>query len=428
MPAPIWPASSTTPALARTPTARPGATWPESERFPEQATGSIFDLYAKASAYHRMLVREGYERMMDLAHPRHDVHQPLAIAELPPVARLLYLAIAIDATDGPQSYDRLDLDQSDHRLGRYIYRSNRKVPDIDHWRDKLPAIEAYLGGRWRVERGVGSNIVLTRLPDIAPAFPLEPTMLEPGHAYLGQDLNTGKPVHVAFDQLSHTLVAGPTGMGKSVMLHTLMASVVTNLDRFETVHLVDLKYGLELQDYATLSSKFRLTATPAEIGPLLAELVTEMDRRGRLMREARKQNWDGPLILIIIDEFADVLLSESDKKKRDALETALVRLTNLSRALGFRFWLQSQKTTADALPTPIRTNLQSILSFRMSTNQSAAGLFGSIEGLPANIMLLNPGQAIYRDGRTSETVALQGPLVTFDDVARLLPAPEEKSA
>ena len=56
----------------------------------------------------------------------------------------------------------------------------------------------------------------------------------------------------------------------------------------------------------------------------------------------------------------------------------------------------------------------------MVTNQAAAMLFGGIEHLPADITTLKRGQAIYRDGRTSDTVAFQAALATFANVEAAL--------
>ena len=388
---------------------------------PKDTSGEVFAMFANATPEEKMLIWQGYRRILDRLHARHEEHHARSLSRFSEAARLLFLSAAIGAENGKHSYDCLDFTASDHAARRYVYRADDGVPDLKRWEASLPAIEAYLGGHWTIERGPGTTVVLAAKPALADMFDLPDDALKRDHIYLGQDLATGNPVHVALDHLSHTLVAGPTGMGKSVALHQLMASVVTNLDRFETIYLVDLKYGLELQDYAKLGAKFRLTTSGVEMPALVQTLLTEMDRRGKLMQAQGRRNWPGPLILVVIDEFADVLLAVADKKARDALENGLTRLTNLSRALGFRFWVQSQKTTNDAIPTPIRNNLQSILSFRMVTPQQAAMLFGGIEQLPADITVLKRGQAIYRDGRTSDTVALQGALVTFEDVERLAP-------
>lgn len=384
-------------------------------------TLGIFARYAYGSDVRRKFIVQSYRVSLFNMHPaQRGSSQHVDIGNLPPEGRLLYLPVALGADNAKGIFDRLDFELSDHAAGRYVYRAERKRIDVKHWTAELPAIQTYLGGRWTIEPRDGATLELLRLPDIPEAFPLTPAMLTAGQFYLGQNLNTGTPVHVDFDHLAHTLVTGPTGMGKSVLLHQLMASVITNLALFEHVHLVDLKYGLELQDYPRLSRKLTLTSSPHQLPDLIYGLLAEMDRRGQLMRDNRWTDWRGPLILIIIDEFADVLLSEPDTKKRKQLQDALIRLTNLSRALGFRFWVQSQSFFNDAIPSDIRRNLQSLISFRLPTPQVAAMFFGGdTDNLPANIVKLGRGQFIFRDGRTQDTFAIQSALVRFPDVASL---------
>lgn len=383
-------------------------------------TATVFQRYEFGSERRREIIMLRYLDTLNAAHPGNGNERcPVDVGTLDARGRLMFLPLVIGADNGRGSYDHLDFDLSDDATARYVYRAKQKGISMKLWTESLAAIETYLGGRWRVTPRDGATLTLSRLPEIPDVFALPDDALRPHDVFLGLDLNTGKPQHVGLSRLSHTLIAGPTGMGKSVLLHQLMASVVFNLDAFESVHLVDLKYGLELQDYPALSSKFTLTSTGNEVPPLLDRLLAEMDRRGAMMREQRQTNWSGPLILVVIDEFADMLLAPEKKADRDSITNKLTRLTNLSRALGFRFWVQSQKFTADAIPTQIRNNLQSLVSFRMVSNQQAAMLFGGIEEFPTDVRNLRPGQVIYRDGLTSQMYALQGAMVTFEDVAAI---------
>ncbi|MEQ8824270.1 MAG: FtsK/SpoIIIE domain-containing protein [Filomicrobium sp.] len=388
-------------------------------------TPGLLQRYAAGSVTRRELIRQQYLRSLPSLHPSSRGYSEFDISAISPDGKLLYLPVAIGADSTKDNFDFMDLEQTDHAAQRYVFRSERKAIDVDHWQSSLPQIEAYLGGRWRVQKRDGASLMLYRLPEVPESFPLEPQFLRPGEIFFGLDLNTAQPVYLPWQKLTHTLIAGPSGFGKSVFLHQMMASVVTNFDQFESIYLVDLKFGLELKSYPSLSGKFNLTRTPEEVPALTKTLLAEMERRGKLMDERNLTHWDGPLILIVIDEFADVLLSQPKKggeggktNVREEVERDLVRLTNLSRALGFRFWVQSQKTTTDAVPSAFRHNLSTVISFRMPSNMSAANLYGDAQDMPADITKLKRGQAIYRDGRTSEMVAVQGAYVEFEDVAR----------
>ena len=144
-----------------------------------------------------------------------------------------------------------------------------------------------------------------------------------------------------------------------------------------------------------------------------------MEARAADMRRRGIAEWDGPLVFILIDEFADILLAADKPAERTKLQTDLTRLANLSRAVGFRIWVQVQNSTADSMPVGFKRNLQSRIAFKMATNQEAAQIFGTSDDLPADITKFARGQAIYRDGKTSDTYALQGAFVRFEYVSKL---------
>lgn len=384
-------------------------------------TAGVFARWQYGCEQRRRIIVQNYRQMLTMAHPAEKCRSPIDVGQLGPEGRLLALPIVIGADNAKGVYDELDFALSDHAARRYVFRSTQKGIDLSLWTKKLPDIGNYLGGRWRVTARDGTTLTLEQLPDIPEMFPLPAGALKAGELFLGLDLNTGEPVHVKLSALSHTLVTGPTGLGKSVFLHQVMASVVHNLAWFDRIYMVDPKYGLELRDYADLSDKFTVVDTHDGLPDLLDHLIAEMDQRGRDMVARKIKTWDGPLILIVIDEFADILIAPEKKTDRDALTAKLTRLTNMSRAMGFRFWIMSQKFTTDAIPGPIRNNLQSLVAFRMVSNQQAAMLFGGIEEFPADIRELRPGQVIYRDGATSRMNALQGAMVRFEDVAAIVP-------
>lgn len=382
-------------------------------------TVGVFDRYTTGQTKHHEAIESAYRNSLRLAHPMEkDLPQPIDVGRLSPEGRLLYLPIVINADNAKGVFDRLDFKLSDHAAGRYVYRAERRGIDLTRWRDAHATIEAYLGGRWRIDPRDGATLTMTRLPDIPASFQLPDDALRDGDIYFGVDLNTGDPVHVPINKLSHTLVTGPSGKGKSVFLHQVMASVMHNIDRFEAVHLVDLKFGLELQRYADVSDKFHLTRYGTDLPGVLNGLLEELQRRGDDMAARKITEWDGGLIFVVIDEFAEVGLSADDAKAKAAMLNKVKRLLNLSRAVGFRFWVQSQAFTVDSIPGDIRKNLNSIISFQLESNQVASQLFGGIETFPADIRTLREGQVIYRDGRTSQMRAVQGAHATHKALRR----------
>lgn len=378
----------------------------------------IFVRYASATAAQRHLIRQGYMTLLNRAHPRHEYFSPLDVDAVPAAARLLYLAVAIDADDGIGGFDYLDFDLSDHDRRRYVYRSPRRMADFEHWSRSLPAIDSYLGGRWRISRMSGTAIVLSALPDIPPVYPLEATMLKPDHLFLGRDLNTGASFHLPIASLAHTLLQGPSGQGKSTFMHVLMASVITNTEAFDEIYMIDLKSGLEARRYARLSPKITVVDDHAGVDGVLTRLEALMAERLSNMLDRDITDWDGGRVLVIVDEFSDMLMALTKAADRTALETRLTRLAAKSRAMGIRLWIQVQNSTADSVPTSFKRNLVTRIAFKQ-TNLEAVSMFGSTEDMPADLPTLRKGQVIYQDGNTSERYALQAPFLTYADVARI---------
>ncbi|MEQ1711372.1 MAG: hypothetical protein ABL908_08215, partial [Hyphomicrobium sp.] len=235
------------------------------------------------------------------------------------------------------------------------------------------------------------------------------------HLYLGTDINTGLPFFTPFDTISHTLMQGATGLGKSTFMKMALASVVKNLDLFEHVYLVDLKYGLSALPFAKLDPRITVIARHDAVPPLIDRLEALSDQRGVDLGNRGLENWDGGITLVIVDEFSDLLLELEKTADRTRLENRLIRIASKSRTLGIRLWMQVQSATADAIPANLKRNLTSRIAFRQ-TNPEATAMFASTEHMPAELPTLREGQVIFQDGRTSRRYALQGALTSLHDV------------
>ncbi len=188
----------------------------------------------------------------------------------------------------------------------------------------------------------------------------------------------------------HTLIAGSTGSGKSVLIQNIILSVAaTNTPAQAKIVLIDPKQGV---DY------FELDALPHLDGGLIDEqtaaleklhsLVSEMDRRYSLFKVARANNLAAynrkvseaqklPVIWVVHDEFAEWMMVEEYKEE----VTALVgRLGVKARAAGLYLVFAAQRPDANVMPMQLRANLGNRLILRVDsegTSEIALGERGA---------------------------------------------------
>jgi S-DNA-T family DNA segregation ATPase FtsK/SpoIIIE len=232
----------------------------------------------------------------------------------------------------------------------------------------------------------------------------------------------------------HTLIAGSTGSGKSVLMQNIILGIAaTNTPAQAQIILIDPKLGV---DY------FALEPLPHLRGGIidnqekaleeLEALVTEMDERYRRFRTARTANLAAynakmapadrlPVIWLIHDEFAEWMLVDEYKKQ----VTAIVgRLGVKARAAGIYLVFAAQRPEASVMPMQLRANLGNRLILRVDsegTSEIALGQKGAER-------LLGKGHLLARLEGESGLVFAQVPFIaddTIDAIVQLIVAGEQ---
>lgn len=345
-----------------------------------------------------------YHLVLDRCAPSARGSLLLDAASLSPAARLLFLGALIGAGDSRRPDRLATYDAGTHRL---TYQSAARAIDADHWRKAAPTIAALLGRSYAVRERDGLSLDLEPLAHLPSRIPLRTVDLDIDRLLLGYDLVTGRPHAVPLRYLTHTLVAGPSGMGKSTFAHLLIWQLVHHAEACAELILVDLKDGLEFARFANVAPTISVVDTVTDLAATLTRLELTMAERLALLKRAGRVAWQGQPIIILVDEFAHIALHPGSERK--AILEAFTRIGNQARAAGIHLILQVQHAVADTLPTALRRNLIAVVSFRQPSAQAAAALFGDTQDFPADITRLRPGQFIYRSGRTAETFALQAP-------------------
>ena len=201
---------------------------------------------------------------------------------------------------------------------------------------------------------------------------------------------TNEPYFVDLTKMPHLLVAGATGMGKSVGLNCILASMLFTKHPAELkLVLVDPK-KVELSLYNKLDHHFlaklpdgdeAIITETKKVVYTLKSLCVEMDDRYELLKEAdvrqiteynekflnrRLNPLKGhkflPYIVVVIDEFADLLVTAGRE-----VEEPIARLAQKARAVGIHLVMATQRPTTDIINGTIKANFNARIAFRVNS-------------------------------------------------------------
>lgn len=251
-------------------------------------------------------------------------------------------------------------------------------------------------------------------------------------------LAVGKQIHgetVVTDlgRMPHLLIAGTTGSGKSVALNSMLLSLLYRATPDEVkMVLIDPK-RLEFGLYEEIPHLL----TPVVVEPKLAAnalawAVREMERRYKLLAEYGVRSIDQfnlilkrggeeilaagddpaevkplPYIVVIIDELADLMMTASN-----VVEEAIIRLSQMARAVGIHLILATQRPSVDVLTGVIKNNLPARMSFRVASKVDSRVILDT-QGAET---LLGKGDMLFLAPGTSRLRRVHGAFVSEDEV------------
>lgn len=238
---------------------------------------------------------------------------------------------------------------------------------------------------------------------------------------LGKDIG-GKPIVADLAKMPHLLVAGATGSGKSVCINTLITSILfkTHPDDVKLV-LIDPKM-VELSNYNGIPHLLTPVVTDAKkAASALNWAVQEMERRYEVfatagVRDAGRYNElhpEGklPLILIIIDELADLMMVAPVD-----VEDAICRLAQKARAAGLHLVLATQRPSVDVITGTIKANVPSRISFAVSSQVDSR----TILDMAGAEKLLGKGDMLFYPVGASKPIRVQGAFIADNEVEDLV--------
>ena len=220
----------------------------------------------------------------------------------------------------------------------------------------------------------------------------------------------------------HSLVAGATGSGKSVLIQALLLDIAaTNSKDLAQIILIDPKMGV---DYAPLADlphmRDEIVTTKEKAGEVLEALVQEMEDRYRAFAKARARDLPTynskvsaaerlPMVFLIHDEFADWMLDDAYK---GAVGAAVQRLGVKARAAGIHLIFAAQRPDKDVMPMQLRENLGNRLILKVSSEATSKIALDR----PGAELLLGRGHLAAKLNGEQGLVFAQAPFLSDQDI------------
>jgi S-DNA-T family DNA segregation ATPase FtsK/SpoIIIE len=284
----------------------------------------------------------------------------------------------------------------------------------------------------------GGEIIALRDVLESEKFQSSPSLLT---LALGKDIH-GEPIVNDLRAMPHLLIAGTTGSGKSVAINALITSILFKAKPDEVkLILIDPKM-VELEVYEDLPHLWtKIIIDPKKAANALKWAVNEMEERFQTLSEfgqvrnaeqynaaiqdpeavarVRAQHPDDPdlklepmpLILIVIDELADLMMTSPKE-----VEESIVRLAQKARAVGIHLVVATQRPSVDILTGVIKANMPSRIAFKVSSKIDSRVI---LDGNGAE-RLLGRGDMLFLPPGTSRLTRVHGAYVSIQETAGLV--------
>ena len=253
---------------------------------------------------------------------------------------------------------------------------------------------------------------------------------------LGKNIS-GEPIVIDLAKAPHLLIAGFTGSGKSVCMNTLIMSLLMKFSP-DDLHLimVDPKV-VEMSAYQTLPHlRAPVIVDPKKAAVALRWAANEMDKRYLQIARARVKNLKEynrrpvpetpilddngvplpdrmPVLIAIIDELADLMMSEAGKD----IETSIARITAKGRAAGVHIVVATQSPRKDVITGTIKANLPTRIAFRVASLVDSRVI---LDQLGAEKLLGMGDMLLLSPSGGTELERIQGALVQDEDIEKVV--------
>ena len=250
---------------------------------------------------------------------------------------------------------------------------------------------------------------------------------------LGMDVG-GNPIYFDIAKMPHLLIAGATGMGKSVCINSIIISLLYKAKPEEVkLILIDPK-KVEFNIYKDIPHLYApIISDPKKAAGALASAVAEMERRFELIEEVgvrdiatynavtendpEKEHMTH--MVIIIDELADLMMTAKDE-----VETSICRLAQKARAAGIHIIIGTQRPSVDVITGLIKANVPSRIACTVASQVDSR----TIIDIAGAEKLIGRGDMLFAPVGSAKPMRVQGSFVSESEVEKIVSFIKENNA
>ncbi len=239
---------------------------------------------------------------------------------------------------------------------------------------------------------------------------------------VGKDI-TGTVIVADIADMTHLLIAGATGAGKSVCINTLITSILYKATPDEVKLIMIDPKKVELSVYNGIPHLLiPVVSDVQKAAGALNWAIREMERRYDLLEKYGVRNIKGynklpdteklPYIVVIIDELADLMMTTGKE-----VENAIVRLTQLARAAGMHLVIATQRPDANIVTGLIKANVPSRIAFKVAGSVNSKII---LDATGAEKLLGRGDMLLKTRAFDDKPLRIQGAFVTDDEVEAIV--------
>lgn len=245
-------------------------------------------------------------------------------------------------------------------------------------------------------------------------------------ACIGKDV-TGNPVYGDIAKMPHLLVAGATGMGKSVSVNSMLISILFRARPDEVKLIIFDPKKVDFQGFNGIPHLLVPVVTEAkQAAGALMWAVEEMEKRFTVIEKAHVKKIDDynakvkndpslgkpmPKIIIVIDELNDLML-----QVKNPVETLIMRIAQKARAAGIHLIVGTQRPSVNVLTGVIKANIPSRMSCKVASNVDSRTVL-EVSGAEK---LLNNGDMLYYPVGSEAPMRVQGAFVSDEEMEAVM--------
>jgi len=306
-----------------------------------------------------------------------------------------------------------------------------KITKINNLHSDLAMSLASPTGTVRIEAPIpGKSLIGIEVPNFTPSLVTMKSILKSDLIKnaksklvipLGRDVS-GDIVVGDISKMPHALIAGATGSGKSILVHSIVTTLLFRCSPEECRFIMVDPKRVELKKYEGVPHLLTpIIVDPEKALPALKWAVDEMSKRYKMLELLNVRDIDSynsladvtklPYIIIVVDEFADLMATSSND-----VEKAICRIAQMARAVGIHLILATQRPSVDVLTGLIKANIPTRIALNVSSQTDSRVIMDQVGAEK----LLGRGDMLYVPPESSKPKRVQSIYVSEKEIASVV--------